>query len=185
MFAPNDEVDQGAEHQDARENTTDSIITAEEVEQDNEVNFMHIYRHFHPSFWRISGQVETNNRIYRNENVVISATILLLDTWLFMSDARDRRIASHRNVAQLMLSLLQVFMVELTRGWNSRLGFSLQPERDRTVISVVHPDSVAAKDGRLKQGDVLLMVSFAFLSLKLLSLLSYTLLHTSILHASV
>lgn len=50
-------------------------------------------------------------------------------------------------------------MVELTRGWNSRLGFSLQPEGNRTVISVVHPDSVAAKDGRLRQGDVLLMVS--------------------------
>lgn len=50
-------------------------------------------------------------------------------------------------------------MVELTRGWNSRLGFSLQSEGDRTVISVVHADSVAAKDGRLKQGDVLLMVS--------------------------
>lgn len=50
-------------------------------------------------------------------------------------------------------------MVELTRGWNSRLGFSLQPEGNRTVISVVHPDSVAAKDGRLKQGDVLIMVS--------------------------
>ncbi|XP_046431755.1 uncharacterized protein LOC124185182 isoform X2 [Neodiprion fabricii] len=53
----------------------------------------------------------------------------------------------------------QVFMVELTRGWNSRLGFSLQPEGNRTVISVVHADSVAAKDGRLKQGDVLLMVN--------------------------
>ncbi|XP_015589513.1 uncharacterized protein LOC107265049 isoform X2 [Cephus cinctus] len=53
----------------------------------------------------------------------------------------------------------QVFMVELTRGWNSRLGFSLQPEGNRTVISVVHADSVAAKDGRLKQGDVLIMVN--------------------------
>ncbi|KAL6260516.1 hypothetical protein P5V15_008040 [Pogonomyrmex californicus] len=53
----------------------------------------------------------------------------------------------------------EVFMVELTRGWNSRLGFSLQPEGNRTVISVVHPDSVAAKDGRLRQGDVLLMVN--------------------------
>ncbi|XP_076672453.1 uncharacterized protein LOC143371323 isoform X3 [Andrena cerasifolii] len=53
----------------------------------------------------------------------------------------------------------EVFMVELTRGWNSRLGFSLQPEGNHTVISVVHPDSVAAKDGRLKQGDVLLMVN--------------------------
>ncbi|XP_012343260.1 tyrosine-protein phosphatase non-receptor type 13 isoform X2 [Apis florea] len=54
---------------------------------------------------------------------------------------------------------IEVFMVELTRGWNSRLGFSLQPEGNRTVISVVHPDSVAAKDGRLKQGDVLMMVN--------------------------
>ncbi|KAJ8674642.1 hypothetical protein QAD02_010428 [Eretmocerus hayati] len=53
----------------------------------------------------------------------------------------------------------EVFMVELTRGWNSRLGFSLQPEGDNTVISVVHPDSVAAKDGRLKQGDILIMVN--------------------------
>lgn len=50
-------------------------------------------------------------------------------------------------------------MVELTRGWNSRLGFSLQPDGDHTVISVVHPDSVAAKDGRLKQGDILIMVN--------------------------
>jgi C-terminal processing protease CtpA/Prc len=49
-------------------------------------------------------------------------------------------------------------MVELTRGWNSRLGFSLQSEGENTVISVVHPDSVAAKDGRLKEGDILIMV---------------------------
>lgn len=55
-------------------------------------------------------------------------------------------------------------MVELTRGWNSRLGFSLQPEGNRTVISVVHPDSVAAKDGRLKQGDVLMMVILLLIS---------------------
>ncbi|XP_043462326.1 uncharacterized protein LOC122498592 [Leptopilina heterotoma] len=53
----------------------------------------------------------------------------------------------------------EVFMVELTRGWNSRLGFSLQPNGNQTVISVVHPDSVAAKDGRLKEGDVLIMIN--------------------------
>ncbi|RLU23128.1 hypothetical protein DMN91_005406 [Ooceraea biroi] len=90
MFAPNDEVDQAADHDqvDAGRDTTDSVVGAEDVKQDSEV-----------------------------------------------------------------------FMVELTRGWNSRLGFSLQPEGNRTVISVVHPDSVAAKDGRLKQGDVLLMVN--------------------------
>ncbi|XP_063990218.1 uncharacterized protein LOC135169289 [Diachasmimorpha longicaudata] len=52
-----------------------------------------------------------------------------------------------------------VFMVELTRGWNSRLGFSLQADVNGTAISMVHPDSVAAKDGRLKQGDVLIMVN--------------------------
>ncbi|KAH0552114.1 hypothetical protein KQX54_005789 [Cotesia glomerata] len=53
----------------------------------------------------------------------------------------------------------EVFMVELTRGWNSRLGFSLQSHENSTIISMVHPDSVAAKDGRLRQGDVLLMVN--------------------------
>ena len=68
--------------------------------------------------------------------------------------AKERRVAMLRNLLSL-----QVFMVELTRGWNSRLGFSLQPEGNHTVISVVHRDSVAAKDGRLKQGDVLLMVN--------------------------
>ncbi|KZC04014.1 Tyrosine-protein phosphatase non-receptor type 13 [Dufourea novaeangliae] len=62
----------------------------------------------------------------------------------------------------------EVFMVELTRGWNSRLGFSLQPEGNHTVISVVHPDSVAAKDGRLKQGDVLLMWTLTILPLNIL-----------------
>lgn len=49
-------------------------------------------------------------------------------------------------------------MVELTRGWNSRLGFSLQSQNNATIISMVHPDSVAAKDGRLRQGDILIMV---------------------------
>ncbi|XP_011060828.1 PREDICTED: uncharacterized protein LOC105149832 isoform X2 [Acromyrmex echinatior] len=90
MFAPNDEVDQDAEHdqEEAGKDTTDTVAPIEDVEQGSEV-----------------------------------------------------------------------FMVELTRGWNSRLGFSLQPEGNRTVISVVHRDSVAAKDGRLKQGDVLLMVN--------------------------
>ncbi|XP_034948022.1 uncharacterized protein [Chelonus insularis] len=55
----------------------------------------------------------------------------------------------------------EIFMVELTRGWNSRLGFSLQPTPDNksTIISMVHPDSVAAKDGRLKQGDILVMIN--------------------------
>jgi hypothetical protein len=49
-------------------------------------------------------------------------------------------------------------MVELTRGWNSRLGFSLQGDGRHTYISAIYADSVAAKDGRLQAGDQVLMV---------------------------
>lgn len=52
-----------------------------------------------------------------------------------------------------------VFMVELTRGWNSRLGFSLQGDGRHTYISAIYADSVAAKDGRLQAGDQVLMVN--------------------------
>ncbi|XP_063244256.1 ligand of Numb protein X 2-like [Bacillus rossius redtenbacheri] len=53
----------------------------------------------------------------------------------------------------------QVLMVELTRGWNSRLGFSLREDGACTVISAVYADSVAAKDGRLRAGDQVIMVN--------------------------
>ncbi|XP_049783809.1 tyrosine-protein phosphatase non-receptor type 13-like [Schistocerca cancellata] len=53
----------------------------------------------------------------------------------------------------------QIFMVELTRGWNSRLGFSLQGNGQHTYISAIYADSVAAKDGRLQAGDRVLMVN--------------------------
>lgn len=48
--------------------------------------------------------------------------------------------------------------LELNRGWNSRLGFSLQQQGDQTIISAIYADSVAAKDGRLKIGDVVVEV---------------------------
>ena len=57
---------------------------------------------------------------------------------------------------------LQIVTVELHRGWNSRLGFSLQSDattKSITFISAIYTDSVAARDGRLKVGDQLLMVS--------------------------
>ncbi|EAT39828.1 AAEL008400-PA [Aedes aegypti] len=55
----------------------------------------------------------------------------------------------------------KIFTVELNKGWSSRLGFSLQQEPDtkRTVISAIYSESVAAKDGRLRVGDQLLMVN--------------------------
>nr|XP_029736242.1 uncharacterized protein LOC109397657 isoform X2 [Aedes albopictus] len=55
----------------------------------------------------------------------------------------------------------KIFTVELNKGWSSRLGFSLQqePETKRTVVSAIYSESVAAKDGRLRVGDQLLMVN--------------------------
>ncbi|XP_052122489.1 uncharacterized protein LOC113215131 isoform X2 [Frankliniella occidentalis] len=53
----------------------------------------------------------------------------------------------------------QVFTVELNRGWNSRLGFSLQSSGDYSVISAIYSDSVAAKNGKLKIGDRIIMVN--------------------------
>lgn len=52
-------------------------------------------------------------------------------------------------------------LVELNRGWNSRLGFSLQKsaEGGGSVISAIYPDSVASRDGRLRIGDRLINVS--------------------------
>ncbi|KAI5750359.1 hypothetical protein M8J76_015046 [Diaphorina citri] len=48
----------------------------------------------------------------------------------------------------------QIVVVELNRGWNSRLGFSLnEGPNASTVISAIHSDSVASRDGRLKVND--------------------------------
>ena len=47
----------------------------------------------------------------------------------------------------------------MNRGWNSRLGFSIQSRDNKTVIVAIYADSVAAKDGRLKIGDQILKVN--------------------------
>lgn len=54
-----------------------------------------------------------------------------------------------------------IMTVELNRGWNSRLGFSVQshPDSGQSYISAVYNDSVAARDGRLRRGDVILQVN--------------------------
>ncbi|KAF6213746.1 hypothetical protein GE061_011468 [Apolygus lucorum] len=54
----------------------------------------------------------------------------------------------------------QVIIVELNRGWNSRLGFSLQSaDSGGSVISAIYSDSVASRDGRLRIGDRLINVN--------------------------
>nr|XP_045625779.1 tyrosine-protein phosphatase non-receptor type 13-like isoform X1 [Procambarus clarkii] len=53
----------------------------------------------------------------------------------------------------------KIVTLELNRGWNSRLGFSLQPQGDDTIITAIYADSVAAKDGRLRIGDVVVKVN--------------------------
>lgn len=52
--------------------------------------------------------------------------------------------------------------LELNRGWNSRLGFSLQQQGNKTIITAIYADSVAAKDGRLNIGDVIVEVSMGY-----------------------
>ncbi|XP_057375052.1 uncharacterized protein LOC130696005 [Daphnia carinata] len=56
------------------------------------------------------------------------------------------------------LGLIQT--IELNKGWNSRLGFSVGHDNDgQLVISAIYDESVAAKDGRLKVGDHVLRVN--------------------------
>uniref|UniRef100_A0A1B6JBW2 PDZ domain-containing protein n=2 Tax=Homalodisca liturata TaxID=320908 RepID=A0A1B6JBW2_9HEMI len=62
-------------------------------------------------------------------------------------------------ITEVDTSSNQVLVVELNRGWNSRLGFSLQQSGRNTLISAIHPDSVASRDGRLRAGDQLIMVN--------------------------
>jgi C-terminal processing protease CtpA/Prc len=55
---------------------------------------------------------------------------------------------------------VQIQTIELNKGWNSRLGFSVGIGADGyLVISAIYDDSVAAKDGRLEVGDRVLRVS--------------------------
>ena len=56
------------------------------------------------------------------------------------------------------LHLLQSMNILLRRGWSARLGFSLHSTDGSHVVSQIHPDSVAERDGRLQIGDVLAKV---------------------------
>ncbi|KAG5886862.1 hypothetical protein JTB14_019221 [Gonioctena quinquepunctata] len=71
------------------------------------------------------------------------------------SEAKPCQISHHIP----MKEEYEVLAIELNRGWNSRLGFSLQGAAGVTYVSAVHADSVAAKDGRLKPGDRLIKVN--------------------------
>ncbi|XP_019761715.1 uncharacterized protein LOC109538776 isoform X1 [Dendroctonus ponderosae] len=53
----------------------------------------------------------------------------------------------------------EILAIELNRGWNSRLGFSLQGAAGVTYVSAVYADSVAAKDGRIRPGDRIIKVN--------------------------
>lgn len=78
-------------------------------------------------------------------------------------------IERHSNSSCILFFSLQsqILTIEMTRGWNSRLGFSLQSGANGTDTEIVaiYADSLAARDGRLKVGDVILEVShFKFLN---------------------
>ncbi|XP_056643329.1 uncharacterized protein LOC130449497 isoform X2 [Diorhabda sublineata] len=74
---------------------------------------------------------------------------------------KEERDAKSNLIAQQlpMKEEYEVLAIELNRGWNSRLGFSLQGAAGVTYVSAVHADSVAARDGRLKPGDRLIKVN--------------------------
>lgn len=57
--------------------------------------------------------------------------------------------------------LPQIITVELNRGWNSRLGFSVTKDEGTgaIIISAIYEDSVAARNGRLRVGDIILVVN--------------------------
>ncbi|XP_045129393.1 mucin-5AC-like [Portunus trituberculatus] len=79
---------------------------------------------------------------------------------VFTPDSEDEDSSTpHSPTGSLSLQKQKLVTLELNRGWNSRLGFSLQQQGDQTVITAIYADSVAAKDGRLKIGDVVVEVN--------------------------
>lgn len=68
---------------------------------------------------------------------------------------------------------LQTLTVQLQRNWNSRLGFSLNSDSDGTVISAIHADSVAAKDGRLQVNDKIIEVCTIIHSVSYIMVIMY------------
>lgn len=53
----------------------------------------------------------------------------------------------------------QLREIQLRRGWSARLGFSVQTVDGAHIVSHIHPESVAARDGRLRLGDTLVKVN--------------------------
>ncbi|XP_017773802.1 PREDICTED: disks large homolog 1-like [Nicrophorus vespilloides] len=74
-------------------------------------------------------------------------------------EKKPRRKKSIKEPPKTVPEEPQILAIELTRGWNSRLGFSLQGPTGQTFVSAVHADSVAAKDGRIKVADRVIKVN--------------------------
>jgi len=73
------------------------------------------------------------------------------------SDEHSEYIDEIDNVSSLQNDIVTI---NLNRGWNSRLGFSLQPQDNgHTTITAIYAESVAAKDGRLRAGDRVVRVN--------------------------
>lgn len=79
------------------------------------------------------------------------------------SDDNSERPEQHQTSTQIpnahTVHQHEIITVELQRSWNSRLGFSLGRDGEFTVISRIHDDSVASKDGRLRSNDRLIQVN--------------------------
>ncbi|XP_018027016.1 uncharacterized protein LOC108682377 isoform X1 [Hyalella azteca] len=77
-------------------------------------------------------------------------------------DESDQDADEEENAADCGLAKSRrkkVVTIELHRGWNSRLGFSLKADGEATRVVAVYAGCVAAKDGRLKVGDEIISVN--------------------------
>ncbi|XP_076046929.1 uncharacterized protein LOC143028541 [Oratosquilla oratoria] len=75
------------------------------------------------------------------------------DPSLDIDEGKEMDLSVSKSLKPKMVTL------KLNRGWNSRLGFSLQPQGDVTVVTAIYANSVADKDGRLMIGDRVMKVN--------------------------
>ncbi|XP_050299748.1 uncharacterized protein LOC126738440 isoform X2 [Anthonomus grandis grandis] len=75
------------------------------------------------------------------------------------STNRDNKADATKCSVAPMEEEFEILAIEMNRGWNSRLGFSLQGAAGVTYVSAVYAGSVAARDGRIKPGDRIIKVN--------------------------
>lgn len=106
-----------------------------------------------------SGHSAGDMRRYQDRDVMTAPIVSGEDSEVESGTIRRRRKPILKESKPLAEEEPKILAIELNRGWNSRLGFSLQGAAGVTYVSAVHADSVAARDGRIKPGDRVIKVN--------------------------